>query len=191
MKGGSGGGRFIYILKPSRMRFWKEFWACLDDVHCSSIKFLCENRSNLIAMQLTFRSLFDNIIYCLFGNTYSWDYNSKRHTANTFRGMEFQPLSWCIDHKSAASTNRRLMWDLLKLMPEIYGGVQVALKHSSVSSDCLTAAVWWAMDWFVQGCPIRQQCPQPTSYCLVCCNSRSLSSFAVVVLLYISFQWEL
>lgn len=144
----------------------------------------------------TSRNRCDNTVYCLFDSTCSWDCSSTKHTANTFRGTESPPPSWCIDHKSVACTNRNwwLMWNLLKLLSEIYDGVQVATKHSLVAFGCSSAAEWLATDWFALTRRCHRQCQQcsPDGCCLNCCSSRSRLSFAAAVgLLYISFQWEL
>lgn len=152
--------------------------------------------------QLTFHNLFDSIIYCPSGSTSSWDCSSTRHTVNTSRGMAFQPLSWCIDHKSVASMNRNwwLMRNLLKLLLEIYDGAQVATKHSLVSFGCLCVAVWLATDWLVSKRLFHRRCQQLNcspvdcllNYCCSNCHSsRSLLPFAAVVPLCISFRWEL
>lgn len=150
---------------------------------------------------LTSRSLFGSTACCHAGSKYSWGCSSTRHTANTSRGRASRPPSWCIDHKSVASTshNWRSLRDLLKLMPVIYDGVQVATRHSSVSSERSSAAGWWASDWFAPSHQIRPRCPQSncwpadgsTSCCSDCCSSRWRLSFAVAERWCISCRWEL
>lgn len=158
-------------------------------------RYFCLRLDSTVSPKLTSRNLSDNTVCCHAGSMYLRGCSNTMHTANTFRGMESPPPSWCIDHKSVAGTNR-MMWYLLKLLSEIYDSAQVATKHSSVAFGCSSAAGWLATDWFALMCRYHRQfpqsnCPPPLDCCSNYYNSRSRLSSAVVARLSISFQWEL